>query len=95
MKEMDEKLTELQGQHSDLTRSYESLQAEYAAVRQELDDLRLKHHEEGSTPRSSSAMERSLGGEWEGGSNGDEQEVATDPLLFDVAAYCFEQPVEG
>jgi predicted nuclease with TOPRIM domain len=96
MKEMDEKLTELQGQHSDLTRSYESLQAEYAAVKQELDDLRQRHHEQGSTPRSMSVVERGLGGEWEeDGSNGEGHEVVTDPLLFDVTAYCFGDPVEG
>jgi predicted RNase H-like nuclease (RuvC/YqgF family) len=95
MKEMDETLTELQGQHSELTRSYESLQAEYAAVKQELDDLRRRHHEEGSMSRSMSVVERGLGGEWEDGSSGDGQEVVADPLLFDVAAFCFGDPVEG
>jgi AP-1-like factor len=62
MKEIEEKLAELQGQHSDLTRSYEALQVEYASVKQELDQLRRKH--ESHSPEGSSYAASSIR-EWE------------------------------
>ena len=81
MKEIEEKLSVLQGQHSDLTRSYETLQTEYANVKQELDVLRRKQGD--STSPGSSIRE------WD---ENQSQADATDPLLFDVSAFCYEQP---
>jgi AP-1-like transcription factor len=79
MKEIEEKLTELQGEHSDLARSYETLQGEYAKVKQELEALRRKHDDGTTSPGSSMKG-------W------DESEAdPTDPLLFDVSAFCYEQ----
>ena len=77
MRELEQRLGELEGRHSDLSRSYESLQIEYTSVKQELDKLRTDR--EGSTrnyqPR-----------EWE-----ESKGEILDPLLFDVSAFCFGQ----
>lgn len=81
MKEIEEKLTDLQGQHSNLARSYQTLQVEYAAVKAELDTLRMKH--ESASPESSYGVSGT--GEWQ------ECRVETsDPLLFDVSAFCYD-----
>jgi hypothetical protein len=82
MKEIEEKLTELQGQHSDLTRSYEVLQVEYASVRQELEALR-RRHEGASSPRPGMR-------DWN-----ECRTEPSDPLLFDVSAFCCEPDEEG
>ncbi|KIN05506.1 hypothetical protein OIDMADRAFT_112975 [Oidiodendron maius Zn] len=87
MKEIEEKLDELQGQHSDLTRSYEALQVEYASVKQELDQLRRKN--ESHSPEDSSYAASSIR-EWE-----ECQTEPTDPLLFDVSAFCYEPEDEA
>ena len=39
MKEMEEDLTTLQGQHNELARSYEALQMEYSLTKQQLGEL--------------------------------------------------------
>lgn len=81
MKEIEEKLTDLQGQHSELTRSHETLQAEYTAVKEELDALRTKH--ESASPESSYAAGGI--GEWE-----ESQVETSDPLLFDVSTFWYD-----
>jgi AP-1-like factor len=86
MKEIEEKLAELQGQHSDLTRSYEALQVEYASVKQELDLLRRRH--ESHSPEGSYVASSIR--EWE-----ECRTEPTDPLLFDVSAFCYEPEDEG
>ena len=47
MKEVEEKLSELQGQHNELKHSYETLQDRYASMKQELNTLR-RTNESGS-----------------------------------------------
>ena len=43
MKETEEKLTDLQGQHNKLMQSYERLLIEYSAMKQELETFRSKY----------------------------------------------------
>ena len=47
MRELEQQLGELESRHNDLSRSYESLQLEYANVKQELDKLRREKQEKG------------------------------------------------
>lgn len=51
MQEIEEKLTDLQGRHGELTQSYETLQLEYSTVKQEMEMLRRKY--ENVSPASS------------------------------------------
>jgi AP-1-like factor len=80
MRELEQKLSELEGRHNDLSRSYESLQLEYTSVKQELDKLRKNNtRSEGSSRNFESR-------EWE-----QSKPEILDPLLFDVSAFCFDQ----
>ena len=45
---MEDELVNLQGRHSELVRSYMTLQFEYSAVKQELETLRGKYENVGS-----------------------------------------------
>jgi len=81
MRELEQRLAELEGRHSDTLRSYEALQHEYSSVKQELDRLR-KDRGESSGSRDYHSQHR----DW------DESKVEIlDPLLFDVSAFCFDQ----
>ena len=86
MRELEQRLGELEGRHTDLSRSYESLQAEYSTVKQELEKLRKENTrlEGGSSSNSSSRNYQSK--EWE-----ESRREILDPLLFDVSAFCFDQ----
>jgi AP-1-like factor len=85
MKEINEKLAELQGEHSDLTRSYETLQAEYAMVKQELEALRRTY--ESVSPEFSSHVASELG-TWQCWG------APSDPFLFEISAFCSEDEHE-
>jgi AP-1-like factor len=85
MRELEQRLAELEGRHSDLSRSYESLQVEYTNVKQELEKLRKDNARlEGGSSSSSSRHYHSRG--WE-----DSKGEILDPLLFDISAFCFDQ----
>lgn len=94
MKEIEEKLEVLQGQHSDLTQSYETLQVEYAGVKQELDSMKRRSLVGSSgSPTTTTTMTPPGSGpgevvvdEW--GECG--EETHADGLLFDVSAFCYE-----
>jgi AP-1-like factor len=77
MREIEQKLAELEGKHSKLTRSYEALQVEYANVKQELEALQREHKV--ASPGFGIR-------EWEGC-----LAERSYPLLFDVSAFCYEQ----
>jgi AP-1-like transcription factor len=85
MKEIEEKLKDLQGQHSALTESYKTLQLEYSAMKHELETLRRKQASGSSTERSYVSGLR----EWDSS-----RSESSDPLLFDVSAFCYE-PDDG
>lgn len=85
MREIEEKLNELQGRHSDLAQSYESLQLEYSTVQRELQILRNKH-ERPAEQRDYASETRA----WDGIRAG-----PSDPLMFDVSGYCYTQEVDG
>jgi AP-1-like factor len=81
MKEIEEKLKDLQGRHSALTESYETLQQEYSAMKHELETLRRKQESGSSTERSYvSGL-----GEWDSS-----EPESSNPLLFDVSVFCYE-----
>lgn len=77
MKEINEKLTELQGDHTCLTLSYEILQVQYAMVKQELEALRRKH--KSVSPEVSSHVASELG-KWKCWG------APSDPSLFEISA---------
>lgn len=87
MRELEQRLAELESRHNDLTRSYESLQVEYSSVKQELDklwkDKRLEKFEDSSKSNHSCDGDSS---EWDAS-----RDEAMDPLLFDVSAFCYDQ----
>ena len=81
MKETEEKLTDLQGQHNKLMQSYERLLIEYSAMKQELETFRSKYENIFPTPRNyfgdikeSDALRADH----------------SDPLLFDISRFCYE-----
>ncbi|KAK2625743.1 hypothetical protein QTJ16_005055 [Diplocarpon rosae] len=80
MRELEHRLGELEGRHSDLLRSYESLQIEYTSVKQELDKM----------CKDNGRLERPVricqSREW-----GDSRAEIIDPLLFDVSDFCFDR----
>ncbi|KIM96595.1 hypothetical protein OIDMADRAFT_44672 [Oidiodendron maius Zn] len=81
MKETEEKLIGLQGRHNELTQSYERLQVEYSAMKQELETLRCKNESMYPVPSHSLA-------------DINESDAMradhSDPFLFDVSALCYE-----
>jgi len=86
MRELEARLAELEGRHSDTLRSYETLQHEYSSVKQELDRLRKDRESSSSSSSSRDYNHSSHSREW------DESKVEIlDPLLFDVSAFCFDQ----
>lgn len=86
MRELEQQLNELEGRHSDLSRSYESLQVEYSNVKQELDKLRNEGSRNDGAASSSLMTSREYHHrEWE-----DSKVEILDPLLFDVSAFCFD-----
>jgi len=77
-KGLEEALTELQALHSDLNQSYENLQLEYSAGKQELENLRrgnCKHESVSSTPGYYASGVRECDGP---------TPVASDPVLLEV-----------
>jgi AP-1-like factor len=84
MRELEARLAELEGRHSDTLRSYEALQHEYTSVKQELERLRKGRAESSSSTGSRDYSSHPR--DW------DESKVEIlDPLLFDVSAFCFDQ----
>ena len=81
MRDLEQRLGELEGRHNDLTQSYESLQVEYSSVKQEMDKLRQENER-----LERAAPGRSMRKGWEN-SKGE----ILDPVLFDVSAFCFDQ----
>jgi hypothetical protein len=53
MKEIKKALTDLQGRHSELTQSYETLQLEYSVASQQIEMLRRKYENESLLAKSS------------------------------------------
>lgn len=83
MRELEQRLGEPEGRHSELSRSYDTLQVEYANVKQELETLRKESSHAGGLSHNlrsypSKGWEESKG-------------EILDPLLFDVSAFCFDQ----
>ena len=76
----------LQGRNSELTQSYETLQLEYANVKQELETLRSKY--ENVSPTSISYFTSIK--DWDV-----PRAEPSGPLPFDVSAFCYEQEEEG
>lgn len=91
MKELEEKLNELEGRHIDLTHSYETLQLEYSRTKQEMDRLREeKEKPEGSyweDPNHTQTSNLNTG-------TYDESTVL-DPCFFDLSVYTFDQGEGG
>jgi AP-1-like transcription factor len=88
MRELEERLTQLQGQYDDLTQSYESLQLEYSTVRQELEALQRGS----STHETSSPAERIYHHDlvdW-----GETLVETSNPVLFKVSAFDYSQEEE-
>lgn len=83
MRELEQKLGELEGRHTDLTRSYESLQVEYSSIKAELDRLRKDSSKTDDTSRQS--FMPSSDTTWDHSKDG-----GLDPLLFDVSAFCYD-----
>jgi AP-1-like factor len=84
MRETEEKLTELQGQYHALTQSYQTLQHEYSAVKEELENLRSQNERGSPIRRNLPSCLR----EW------DESVVeGADPLMFDTSVFRYN--VEG
>lgn len=80
MRELEQRLGELEGRHTELSQSYDSLQVEYTSVKQELDRLRKENARlEGSSRSYQTKEYEEPSGE------------ILDPLLFDVSAFCFDQ----
>lgn len=91
MRELEQRLEELEGRHSDLARSYETLQVEYSGVKQELDRLRKeKTNPEHSASGSPSDFEQPNIKVW-----AESKVESLDPLLFDVSAFCFDHEESG
>jgi chromosome segregation ATPase len=86
MKELEEKLTDLQGRHSELTQSYETLQLEYSAVKQELETLRNNYENVLVTKRRYLSSIK----EWDA-----PRAEPSDLLLFDASAFCYEAEEES
>lgn len=84
MRELEQRLGELEGRHTDLSRSYESLQLEYGKVKQELEKLRS---DGAAHSHSHSQSSKSYPKDWDDSRSGE----ILDPLLFDVSAFCFDQ----
>jgi AP-1-like factor len=82
MRELEQRLAELDTRHTDLSRSYESLQIEYTSVKQELEKLRK---ENARLESSSGSSKHYSSKDWE------QKGEILDPLLFDVSAFCFDQ----
>lgn len=55
MKELEEKLTQLEQRHQDLSQSYESLQLEHSIVKQELETLQRSNSNHESTSLATTA----------------------------------------
>lgn len=84
MRDLEQRLGELEGRHTDLSRSYESLQVEYSSIKEELERLRRENAKlEGS---SGSPRHHYTSKEWD-----ESKREIMDPLLFDVSAFCFDQ----
>lgn len=84
MRELEARLAELEGRHSNTLRSYEALQQEYSSVKSELD--RLRKNREGSSSSSRDGEREYVAGGWD-----ENKGEILDPLLFDVSAFCFDQ----
>jgi predicted nuclease with TOPRIM domain len=76
MKETEEKLIELQGQHHALIESYETLQLEYSAVKEELERLQSQH-----SPIRINFL--SCLKEWD-----EFEDDSVDPLMFNASVFC-------
>jgi AP-1-like factor len=82
MRELEQRLDELEGRHLDLCRSYESLQIEHSSAQQELEKLR----------KENARLEGSSGSSHNYSEEGEEyKSEILDPHLFDVPAFCFGQ----
>jgi chromosome segregation ATPase len=82
-RELEQRLGELEGRHTDLSRSYEILELEYSNAKQELEGLR----KDNATLEGSSSLSRNYQSkEWE-----ESKGEILDPLFFDVLAFCFDQ----
>ncbi|RAL64088.1 hypothetical protein DID88_003276 [Monilinia fructigena] len=91
MRELEQRLEELESRHSDLVRSYETLQVEYSGAKQELDCLRNeKTNPERSVSGSPSDFEQPNIKVWV-----ESKVESLDPLLFDVSSLCFDQEESG
>jgi chromosome segregation ATPase len=82
-RELEQRLGELEGRHTDLSRSYEILEVEYSNAKQELEGLRKDNARlEGSSSLSRNYQSK----EWV-----ESKGEIFDPLFFDVLAFCFDQ----
>ena len=79
MRELEQRLGELESLHNGLSRSYDSLQLEYTSVKQELERIQEENARLKSSSRNYQAVEFDE-------PNGE----VLDPLLFDVSEFCFD-----
>jgi AP-1-like transcription factor len=85
MKEIEEKLTDLQGRHGELTQSYETLQLEYSIVKQEMEMLRRKYE---NLPPASSYSFPGIN-EWDA-----TRAETFGPSAFDFSVFSYEPKEE-
>jgi AP-1-like factor len=85
MREMEEKLTDLQGQHSELTQSYEALQRKHSEVKKEVERLQRKYEIMSPLSREHSCCMNSRDAQ---------RAEPSNPLLFDVPVVYY-RPEEG
>lgn len=96
MRELEQRLGDLEGRHNELSRSYETLQVEYSSVKSELDRVRKENVRLEGPSSSSAAAASHASREYDSSHHGqrgwDESKVEIlDPVLFDVSAFCFDQ----
>lgn len=83
MKEAKEKLIDLQGQYTELSRAYETLKVEHTAMKEELEALQIKHKSASPEPRYTTSRIK----EWE-----ECRAETPDPLLlFDFSAFFYDR----
>jgi len=92
MRELEQRLGEVEGRHTDLSRCYETLQVEYSSVKSELDRLRKENARLQGTHPASNITREYHSSHGHGQREWDESKVGIlDPLLFDMSTFCFDQ----
>lgn len=88
IKELEEGLARLEGQHGDLTQLFESLQFAYTRMKTELETLRRRNSRQERVPLASGSYDPSSN-EWANG-----QMETSNPLLFNVSGLYNDQELD-